>query len=426
MKASVLAVAALAVAQATFADPEITSLEVTQNNCKVVTIDFTLSERAILTMDFTTNGVSIGAENYRKVHDAQSESMEYPANKVVSAGRHVFMWRSSREWPGYVFTNGEFAVDMKAWKLDSPPDYMVLDLVTKSNRWFYASAADLPDGGIKTADTNDAVAIAELTNDVYRTTKLVMRRIPAAGNKWRMGSPTSETSWRSDTEVLHYVTLSEDYYIGIYTLTKWQAKVSGAEPYSAYETVALNNLSYDFFRGTPDTNNYNWPEHGHAVSPSSSLGLLRARTGIALDFPTEAQWEYACRAGTSGALNDGTVNYSAEPGKALGWSSDNNAPTVMTVGLLKPNAWGLYDMHGNVWEWCLDQWGTPASTPQIDPKGAEDNMSKRVLKGGTYRTSLVRGRSAARRGEPTSSRYDSGFNGFFGIRLCCPITGVAE
>ena len=423
MKSLTAAIVALGCAAAVFAEPEITALTVSQNSSRLVTIDFTLTEKAIVTLDMTTNGVSIGPDNYRLLHDAQSDSTDYPANKVLSAGRHVFMWRATKDWPNHIFNNGEFAVDLKAFSLSSPPDYMVVDLTTKSNRWFYASVADLPYGGIKTADPNDAEAVAELTNDVYRTTKLVMRRIPAAGNKWRMGSPTSETTWRSDTEVLHYVTLTEDYYIGIYSLTKWQVNAVGVE--AARSTVAYNNISYSYFRGNPTTSTCNWPSDGHAVDSSTPMQSFRARTGVMLDFPTEAQWEYACRAGTSGALNDGSGAFDAEKGDALGWSS-RNATTVMTVGLLKPNDWGLYDMHGNVWEWCLDQWGTPASTPQIDPKGAEDNVSTRVLKGGTCKTSLVRGRSAARRGDTIDRGYDSGFSGFIGVRLCCPITEVAE
>ena len=415
MKALTFAVAALAVAQSALADPEITSLSVTQNNSKVVTIDFTLSEKAILTMDFTTNGVSIGAENYRSVHDAQTDSMEYPANKVVPAGRHVFMWRSNREWPGYVFNNGEFVVNLKAWKLDSPPDYMVLDLATKSNRWFYASAADLPDGGIKTADPDDAEAVAALTNDVYRTTKLVMRRIPAAYNKWRMGSPTTETNHQPN-ETTHYVTLTEDYYIGIYELTKWQVKAVGVE--SAYQTVAYNNVSYSYFRGNPSSSGCNWPSDGHAVGSSTPMQTFRTRTGVMLDFPTEAQWEYACRAGTDGMFCDGSSTIDA-----VGWYNKG----IKVVGLLKPNSWGLYDMHGNVWEWCLDQYQVHPSDPQIDPKGATDNTSNRVLKSGSYAVNtLAFVRSAGRRSVASNNGSDPSYGGFIGVRLCCPITGVAE
>ena len=419
-----IATVALMCAAAAFADPEITAFSVEQNNSRVVTIDFTLSEKAIVTLDMTTNGVSIGADNYRQLHDAQSESMEYPANKVLSAGRHVFMWRSSRDWPGHVFKNGEFAVELKAWSLSTPPDYMVVDLATKSNRWFYATAADLPDGGIKTAATNDAVAMAELTNDVYRTTKLVMRRIPAAGNKWRMGSPTTESN-RNASEVPHYVTLSEDYYIGIYHVTKWQMNVSRADIYAARTVVPYNNVSYNGIRGTPTESAYNWPDNGHEVNTASRINKFRVLTGLELDLPTEAQWEYACRAGTGGSFYDDSSN-----GAEVGWYSTNSARMGngggITVGLLKPNSWGIYDMHGNVWEWTLDQFQTHPSEPQIDPKGATTNMLRRVVKGGTFAAGSGVARSAARRNISTSSASEPDYGGFFGFRLCCPVTGVAE
>ena len=418
MKNLMSAIVALGCTAAAFAEPEITALTVSQNSSRVVTIDFTLTEKAIVTLDMTTNGVSIGPDNYRLMHDAQSDSTDYPANKVLSAGRHVFMWRATKDWPNRIFNNGEFAVDLKAFSLSSPPDYMVVDLTTKSNRWFYASAAELPYGGIKTADASDAVAVAELTNDVYRTTKLVMRRIPAAGNKWRMGSPTDETQWRSDNEVPHYVTLTEDYYIGIYPLVKWQLHIVTRT--SVYDTVPLNNTSYNGWRGTPSSTAYNWPDDGHDVDTSKAMHTMRVYTGLDLDFPTEAQWEYACRAGTSGRFNDGSSN-----GVLAGWGSDT-ASTIMPVGLLVPNAWGLYDMHGNVWEWCLDQFQTHPSTPQINPPGATGNMSQRVIKGGTFRAPLIRARSAGRLGAAPSMGYEDGYSGFIGVRFCCPITGVAE
>ena len=418
MKTLIASAAAICGILAVAAEPEITGLSVTQNSSRLVTIDFTLSERAIVTFDMTTNGATIGPDNYRLLHDAQSDSMDYPANKVLSAGRHVFMWRSAVEWPNHVFTNGEFAVELKAFSLSSPPDYMVLDLATQSNRWFYASAAELPYGGIKTADTNDTVAIDELTNDVYRTTKLVMRRIPAAGNKWRMGSPTNETQWRDAHEVLHYVTLTEDYYLGIYPLVKWQSHIVAKN--TSYSIVPYNNTSYVEWRGEPSSTAYNWPDNGHEVNPANTMKKFRDYTGLEIDFPTEAQWEYACRAGTSGAYNDNSSN-----GRATGWSQENTSK-VMPVGLLKPNAWGLYDMHGLVWEWCLDQFQAHPSTPQIDPPGATTNISRRVTKGGTYATSLVRGRSAARRNRAVTDKSDGGLGGFMGVRFCCPISGVAE
>ena len=424
MKSLTAAIVALGCAAVVFAEPEITALTVSQNSSRVVTIDFTLSEKAIVTLDMTTNGVSIGPDNYRLLHDAQSDSMEYPANRVLSAGRHVFMWRATKDWPNHIFNNGEFAVDLKAFSLSSPPDYMVLDLETKSNRWFYASAAELPYGGIKTADTNDAEAVAELKNDVYRTTKLVMRRIPAAGNKWRMGSPTSETNHNA-SEVPHYVTLTEDYYIGIYPMTKWQMNVSRADIYAARNVVPYNNVSYNGIRGTPTESAYNWPDNGHEVDTTKQIYKFRVLTGLKLDLPTEAQWEYACRAGTGGSFYDDSSN-----GVKVGWYSTNSAGKStgggVPVGLLKPNSWGMYDMHGNVWEWTLDQFQTHPSEPQIDPKGATDNMLRRVVKGGTIAAGSFVARSAIRRNVSASSASEPDYGGFIGFRLCCPITGVAE
>ena len=115
------------------------------------------------------------------------------------------------------------------------------------------------------------------------------------------------------------------------------------------------------------------------------MGKIRARTGLNLDLPTEAQWEYACRVGTTSKYNNGgsTTNDLKLVGRYRHNHSDNKggySSYHTTVGSYQPNAWGLYDMHGNVWEWCLDWFGSPFGT---DPKGAPTGKY-RAGRGGSW------------------------------------------
>ena len=108
--------------------------------------------------------------------------------------------------------------------------------------------------------------------------------------------------------------------------------------------------------------------------------------GYEFTLPTEAQWEYACRAGTTTALNSGK-NLSNEEKcpemDEVGWYDGNSDEMTHPVGQKKPNAWGLYDMHGNVWEWCLDWKGDYPETTVVDPTGPDTGMS-RVLRSGSW------------------------------------------
>ena len=440
MKKMILPAVALASSMA-FADPEITALTVTQNDSRLVTITYALSADAVVTLDMTTNGVSIGSENFQKIYDPSVAKGGSPVNKVVKAGEHTIFWQPNREWPGYIFRNGEFKVELRAWPLSSPPDYMVVDLETPSNRWFYVTAADIP-GGIRTADPDDADAVAALNSDPYRTTKLVMRRIPAAGNQWLMGAPMGETPYRyyffDDTtknpEEQHYVTLTEDYYMAIYELTSVQRrKIMGADNYASIDVnlsgwkltdACPPSVTYQNLRG--DGEGCCWPGDGHAVGANSELRKFRDFTGLRFDLATEAEWEYACRAGTSGPLyNGGLTDADASE---IAWVSANNGERPKVVGLKKPNDWGLYDMIGNQFEWALDQRGYFSADPVVDPKGASDTPGYRVLRGGSYSQVWQRfGRAAARRDLAPDQFSDGGFGGIVGgVRLCCPIAIPAE
>ncbi|MBR4675767.1 MAG: formylglycine-generating enzyme family protein [Victivallales bacterium] len=156
----------------------------------------------------------------------------------------------------------------------------------------------------------------------------------------------------------------------------------------------------------------------------SFFGVLRARTGLTFDLPTEAQWEYACRAGTTTALNSGenltdaeTCPNMNEVGRYKGNQNDGKGDYKehTKVGCYLPNAWGLYDCHGNVWEWCLDWyqsgWGKAVDT---DPVGATSG-SVRVLRGGGWLSRAGNCRSASCDSfTPSYSNYYG-----YGFRVAC-------
>ena len=327
-----------------------------------VTVTYNLQYApAIVTVDVLTNGVSIGAD--KVIH------LEGDVNRVVQPGeQRKFKWFAKRDWPGHLIEDNIVSVKLTAWSLVAPPPYMVADLETPSNVTYYTSVDSLPDGG--------------LSNRLYKTSRLVMRRIDAVGVRWNMGSHPTETGYQKDTplyvtrEKIHPAQLTNDYYIGIYPLTRGQFKrITGFAPSRSDGPSGITNeiysvqwVSYSEMRqvaptdstATPTASNhdYDWPA---APAPDSYLGKISSFTGVAFDLPGEGEWEYACRAGNySGFWGDGSpilqstgqdVNLSRLANYAL---ENNNQGTCQPVGIYEPNAWGLYDMHGNLWEMCLD------------------------------------------------------------------------
>ena len=225
--------------------------------------------------------------------------------------------------------------------------YMVVDLSSGANSSSYPVSGlyVVPNGG---------------WTDVYKTTKLVLRLVPAG--TYKMQNSTN-------------VKLTKPFYCGVFEVTQKQySLVMGSNP-SGFKGDALpvEQVSYNAIRGS--SNGAKWPASS-AVDASSFMGKLWARTGLDFDLPTEAQWEYACRAGTTTTYywgNSMNSNYA--------WHSGNSSSTTHKVGTKTPNAWGLYDMSGNVWEWCLDWYGTLAYG--TDPGGSSSG-SLRVVRGGSW------------------------------------------
>ncbi len=214
-----------------------------------------------------------------------------------------------------------------------------------------------------------------------------------------MGSPSGE-SGREGDETQHEVTLTKGFWLGTYEVTQaqWYA-VMGTDPsHFKGSQRPVEQVSYDdalaFCR--------------RLTEKERAAGRLSNKYEYTL--PTEAQWEYACRAGTKTALNNGTENNFAEVAWYGSDGTGGNAGGVShIVGQRKPNAWGFYDMHGNVWEWCLDWYGSYPTTAVTDPEGAGTGPN-RMSRGGSWWYVPERSRSANRSYDAPSRRSsDLGF-----------------
>jgi len=380
---------------------------------------------AVITLDIQTNTVvdasgdwvSIGAANIR---DTYGE-----VNCVVTnlGLRSVAYWQPDIAWSGHDLAAGQLRAQICAWSLSSPPDYMVIDLVRTNSVEFYVSKEQIPGG---------------VTAKIYKTEKLVMRRIHASGVEWRMGAPAGEVGQYDDAwktlETTHKVTLSSDYYMSVFEFTQGQNKnLKKASGYTGTYTGSdravhpYDYVSFNDERGDAGLNSdWNWPA-GKGVKSSGLYGRLRSWAGIdSFDMPTEAQWEFACRGGTGTGLNNGTeLAYNNDPmaSGVVGWCrgvEGNDLNNTQEVGLKVPNAWGIYDMHGNVAECCRDWWydGALGNLNQMtDPEGPETG-TYRVVRGGAYLYWPFFARSGCRSSKATPDTWGTQTPGF---RVVCEV-----
>ena len=219
-----------------------------------------------------------------------------------------------------------------------------------------------------------------VTNDVkYATTHLVLRKIPAG--TFTMGSDPSEEKYSGD-QTRHQVTLTKNFWIGVFSVTQRQNELLGA-PANNYFTnaVCAATRPADNIRYKEDLRGQTVVDDIDKVTGDVVFSRLRMLCGnvASFDLPTEAQWEYACRAGDAGPFYGGlaysweSINMIARTKANGGGAQDRDVDAskgTSPVGRYVPNPWGLYDMLGNVWELCRDTFGgalVAVSEPQVDP-----------------------------------------------------------
>ena len=397
------------------------SVKMTQGGNKVATISYLLeNEDAVVTLDIEARGED-GA--WRSIGNALAHATG-DCWRRVSPGPRTITWRARKDWKDKEFADDSVRAVVTAWPLCNPPDYMVVDLDDFSQT-FYPSTNFFPNG---------------LSDVAYRTTKLVMRKIPAEGTTFVMGQSADSAVDKSCADCFqpkscapHLVSFSNDYYMAVFEMTQGQHKKLGRTtlPASreANDEKPVDGINFVNLRGA-------------GGELGGLLKTFRDNSGLPFDLPTEAEWECACRAGTTSAFSNGEGFSNTEAGCAnladIGWFKGNRPPAselvsdgsawrggLQVVGLKLPNAWGLYDMHGNVSEWCRDYACDydAAHAPLLNPSYAEGQGP--VKRGGNWYVAGVYAASSARRyAQHPDWSLDCAYGDYVwsnGYRLMCPV-----
>jgi formylglycine-generating enzyme required for sulfatase activity len=254
--------------------------------------------------------------------------------------------------------------------------------------------------------------IGEAAEKAY-TNSIGMEFVLIPAGTFQMGSNDNDGEAAANEKPRHPVTISKPFYLGKYEVTQaqWEA-VMGSSPYTLPRSNPYYSLPGMAGRLNKPTNpaTVSWNDAQEFIKRlNQKEGHTRYR------LPTEAEWEYAARAGTTTAYSFGE---DARQLRHYAWFGEDFASgSTHPVGQKEPNGWGLYDVHGNVWEWVQDWYDERyyANNPSVDPKGPQSG-SKHVVRGGSWHQTSTSWRSAFRR------EYEADYRGIsIGFRLALSV-----
>lgn len=351
---------------------------------------------------------------YGKIGEGETFRLRYlegdgAGGVAIGAGHKKVVWDAYDQFPNTSISDMKIALAVE--EVFDDPEYLVLDL----DHWTYSYADS-------TNDTTIAVGSASKTSQMWFRKIMPGTFLMGSTNDWPgMVYNTSEP--------LHSVQETKIFYISIFTTTVAQYdRIFGNT--NSFSCIPKTGIGYDALRGA--NKGATWPsDTDHIVDHDSVIGHFRGRFDnvLHIDLPTEAQWEMACRSrgdGTfleSGVWNDGSPRSLYDSNRKdhnldeLGWYAGNAGGTLHEVGLKKPSLMGLYDMHGHVWEWTLDNFNNnygltkeQLNTTTVDPVGSRNGNNGRTRRAGSYTSNASDCRIPYRRAPMSGSTYsDYGF-----------------
>lgn len=332
--------------------PTVGNVRLSGHSKATVTYDLT-GAPGIVTMEIQTNTVEDLSGEWVAIDGQLLRDVSGDVSCVVQPGTDRKI-----KWPARAALGGSLKnvrAVLTAWATNAPPDYLVVNLAGQDVPRYYTSTNYFPCG---------------FGHLAYKTTNVVYKLVKAKGRTFTAGEYTNCLTPAEGGGNPHVINMTRDYYLSIYELTQAQYHwATGYErPWEDKSWPA--GMNYD--RPYPCTimwySNFRNGDWKTPLDKTTFCGAASAKSGLHVDLPTEAEWEFAARCGGYRKVRTQIVN--GEPAEDLHAVANANgySDDVIEVGLLTPNDWGFYDMIGNVWEICLDV-----------VKYLPDNMSEPIL-----------------------------------------------